>query len=315
MSPVTENRTQLERTLKITVEELASQNPSLDLSARAVIETVCNKLGLTCEQMKPHLDDMVIVAGFHLKKWQFEQTMRSKVISAGPTVYMRVACATPWHTLSVRMQDSISQLCAAIEADKIKDDFIRTYMEGMASAHDPSPQPPRLARIGYGALQHICSSMKVQPPDVYSKTELDNARRRLSEVTDDRPFILRQHLCDLALGDLQWLMALKSSPGGLPVLGNGSVVTSSASFKVPLIIVRPTVWHNYDPVTSTLSRELVYNTTIPMSVKASDIAETLAKTEWPMSRPVAFEWKGSSSPYNLQTQALRDQAKMRLVVL
>ena len=182
---------------------------------------------------------------------------------------MRVASATPWHTLSVRMQDIISQLCAAVEAGKIKDEFIRKYMEGMATTHDPSPQPPHIARIGYGGLCHICISMGVHPPGAYSKTDLDIARRRLSEVIDERPFILRKHLCDLALGDLQWLIALKSSPGGLPVLGAGSVVTSSKTFKVPLIIVRPTVWHNYDPVTSTLSRELVYNTTIHLSVKAS----------------------------------------------
>ena len=221
---------------------------------------------------------------------------------------MRVA--TPWHTLSVRMQDSISQLCTAVEADKIGENFIPKYMEHMAKALDPSPQAPHLPRIGYGGLLHICSSMKVQPPDACSKPELEKARSRLSEVIGERPFTLRKHLCDLALGDLQWLSALKSLPGGLPVLGAGSVVTSSESFRVPLIILRPVVWHNYDPVTSTLSRELVYNTTIPMSVKASDIAETLAKTEWPMSRPVAFEWKGPDSPYFLPGPAMRDQAKM-----
>ena len=234
------------------------------------------------------------------------------VTYAGPTVYQRVASVTPWHTLSVGMQDSINGLCEAVEATKIGEAFIVKYMEHMAKAFEPGPRTPHLSRIGYGGLRKICLPMKVMPPAACTRPEMENARKRLSETVGDRPFILSKHLCALALDDLHWLSNQESLPDGPPpVLGAGSVVMHGASVRMPLVILRPVVWHHYDNATFEFSRELAYISTDFKEIKASDIVETLIKTEWPLNRVgVAFVWDGPDKPYYLPAQEMRDQAKM-----
>ena len=74
--------------------------------------------------------------------------------------------------------------------------------------------------------------------------------------------------------------------------------------------MRPGVWHNYNHATKKLDRELAYTTTDFKDLKSSAIADTLAKTKWPMGQfAVHFVWDGPASPFYLQGPAMRQQAE------
>ena len=110
--------------------------------------------------------------------------------------------------------------------------------------------------------------MKVQPPDDSYPNELENSRRRLYEITDDRQFDLSKKLCSMAHADLQWLSHYGyGMVGQQGVLGPGSVVLRGGYFRDPTIILRPEVWHKYVHTTHTIERELAYTGTDNMGLR------------------------------------------------
>ena len=136
--------------------------------------------------------------------------------------------------------------------------------------------------------------MKVQPPAVFSKAEMDSARKRLQALPGQGQFELTACVCNLMLADLKWLGEQQA------VLGGGSAVLHGKAVKVLAIILRPTVRHTYNEITKTLHRELTHKLVDFKEIRASDVLEILAKTTWPMGRnSVKFVWDGPKSPYYL----------------
>ena len=88
---------------------------------------------------------------------------------------------------------------------------------------------------------------------------------------------MSKHLCNLAQADLAWL-------GTQLVLGAGSVVLHGAAIRIPQVILRPHVSHEYNSNTKTLDRERCYYTVDIKFLKSRAIVDTLAKAKWPMSK-------------------------------
>ena len=201
------------------------------------------------------------------------------------------------------MQDCISQLCEAAAQGKVNEGYIPRYMELMAGATDQGPRLPDVFSLSYGALVATCVALKVQPPNHLSRQEMEFARHRLAGLKGQGQFELSKLLCNLAQADLVWL-------GTQPVLGAGSIVLHGAAIQMPAVILRPEVSHNYSSATKTLDRELDYRTTDLKFLKSSAIADTLAKTKWPMGQvPVHFAWDGPDSPFYLPAAEMRLQAE------
>ena len=114
---------------------------------------------------------------------------------------------------------------------------------------------------------------------------------------------MTKHLCKLAQADLAWL-------GSQPVLGAGSVVLHGAAIRMPMVILRPRVSHDYNSAAKSLDRELCYNTVDFKFLRSRAITDTLAKARWPMSKvPVNFAWDGPESPFYLPAADMRLQAE------
>ena len=292
--------------MQIVLQKLMTWDPSMNWTAHDVVDEVGKKLGRTFKQLKPMLKDVSA---------QYKRTLAALLKPAPmaePVEYQRLGTGVPWHTIPA-LHRAITDLCEALHRDYIREEFILRYMDHMARATAASapPQVPSIAQLGYGGLVYICKAVKVQPPDDCNQIELENARKRLSEITGQTQFILSKKLCSLARDDLHWLSYHESMVAGRQtVLGPGSVVTHSADIRAPMVILRPEVWHNYDQTTQTLQREVAYTGTDYKDIRASTIIKTLTKTEWPLSgTAVNFEWNGPESPFYLNGRDMRDQAE------
>ena len=94
------------------------------------------------------------------------------------------------------------------------------------------------------------------------------------------------------------------------MLGAGSVVLHGLSVRLPKVILRPRVSHDYKPETKTLTRELCYTAMDGSFLKAKAINTTIAKASWPLSSVlVKFEWQGPESPYYLKLADMKLQAE------
>ncbi len=96
-------------------------------------EEVGKRLGLTPEQMTAIKGTMRDYIHQAVEEWNAR-------VRAGPTTYQQVATVTPWHTLSKGMQEVISQLCMAVDSEKIRAPYVVQYMDLMSRAIDPSPR-------------------------------------------------------------------------------------------------------------------------------------------------------------------------------
>jgi hypothetical protein len=225
--------------------------------------------------------------------------------SCCPAFFQQVA-VVPWQSLDAGMQGCISQLCEAVGKDQITQSYIPRYLELMASpeAADQSPVVPELGAISYGALVALCEVMKVPPPKFIAKAELQSARERLVKLSGQAQFDLTKQLCALAQADLAWLRFQ-------PVLGAGSVVLHGSSVRLPKVILRPRVSHDFNGATKKLVREVCYTTVDGTFLKATAIFTTLAKSTWPLNRvpAVNFEWQGPEKPFYTPFVDMRPQAE------
>ena len=139
-----------------------------------------------------------------------------------------------------------------------------------AEAYEQRPQHPSFCGLSYGALVAICCAVKVLPPIHLSRQEMENARNRLRDLKGQGQFELSKHLCNLAQADLAWL-------GTQPVLGAGSVVLQGAAIRMPMVILRPVVSHDYNSAAKSLDRELCYNTVDFKFLRSRAITDSLPK--------------------------------------
>ena len=214
---------------------------------------------------------------------------------AGPAIFQRVA-EVPWKSLAVSVQKCILQICDAVAQGLFTEAFVSRYMHLMSSpeAADPSPLVPELASLSHGALVAVCGEMKVTPPAFISKAEMERARDRFPHLQGPGQWELTNLFCMLAEQDFAWLRSQS-------VLGAGSVVLRGLSVRLPKVILRPRVSHDYKPETKTLTGELCYTAMDGSFLKANAINTTIAKASWLLSSvPVKFEWQGPASPYYLE---------------
>ena len=155
----------------------------LEWTVQDVLDDVSTRLDRTSKQMMPIMSEF---------KAQYKRTMTAMLCPTlkAPTVYLQHCKDVPWQTLPRAMQRTITVLCALVERGQLEDEFIRVYMDRWARAYDVTPQAPHLSRLGYGGLIYVCMAMKVQPPDACNRIELENARKRLREITGQGQVIL-----------------------------------------------------------------------------------------------------------------------------
>ena len=93
------------------------------------------------------------------------------------------------------------------------------------------------------------------------------------------------------------------------VLGPGSVVMLQ-HIEEPHIIIRPTVWYQYNETSKTYERELGYITERADVLNARIITKEVVVITWPLSgasiKP--FVWEGSADPHDLNEKDVRDGA-------
>jgi hypothetical protein len=279
--------TAFERAVQTAVVQLAKDDPSLDNVRFAdLMALAARMLDCTVRQLSPFRDQVKQIA---------ETEIRRKVSScAGPAIFQRVA-EVPWQSLAASMQRCIEQICRAVDQGHLTEAFVPRYMQLMSAsdAADHIPLVPELGPLSHGALVALCGVLKVPPPAFLSKAEMENARERLSQLKGAKQWELTTCLCAMAAADMEW-MSQQS------VLGAGSVVLHGSSVRLPKVILRPRVSHDFMPGTKALVRELCYITMDGCFLKAAAISATIAKASWPLSSvPVKFAWQGPENPFYL----------------